>query len=47
MPIGEWNYYHENGKLEHNELYNKYKHETGVWKYYDKSGALIKAENHN
>jgi len=46
MKIGEWNYYYQNGKLEHLEIYNKYKRYSGEWKFYNEQGTLIKTETY-
>lgn len=41
LPEGRAYSNHENGKLEHEEYYSG-KFKTGTWRYYDKTGGLVK-----
>lgn len=44
LPIGEWKFYHENGKLKTVGSYNSDGYKNGVWKTYDKNGTLTEEE---
>ena len=43
--IGEWIYYHQNGKIEQRGKYDKNNKPTGDWKWYYESGNILRTES--
>jgi antitoxin component YwqK of YwqJK toxin-antitoxin module len=46
VRIGEWVFYHQNGKIEQRGKYDKKGKAQGAWKWYYESGNLLREENY-
>lgn len=46
IRIGEWIFYHSNGKIEQRGKYDKKGKAQGVWKWYYESGNILREENY-
>lgn len=46
VKIGEWIFYHANGKIEQRGKYDKKGKAQGVWKWYYESGNILREENY-
>ncbi len=45
--VGEWVYYHQNGKVEQRGRYDKTGKATGDWKWYFESGNVLRTEKYD
>lgn len=45
--VGDWKYYHENGKIEQLGKFSKQGKPEGIWKWYFETGQLLKEENYS